>query len=99
MIPGITEEDEDELDMDEDMEVEEVDQFGPELVLSSDLDAIVDEPGGIYTEPVSPLSPMLRVDDELVDAKRTGSSGVPLTAEALQMKLEQDEKLDRQATV
>jgi len=96
MIPGITEEDEDELD-EEDMEVEEVDQFGPELVLSSDLGAIVDEPGEIYTVPVSPLGP-LPPDDDGVEAKRAGSSGTPLTAEALQHKLEEDEKLERQAS-
>ena len=81
MIPGITEEDEEE----EEMEIEEVDQFGPELILSSDVDAPADdEHGEIYTEPASPMSPLPPARDAPTEPKRSGSGGgLPLTAEAL----------------
>ncbi|KAK5173631.1 uncharacterized protein LTR77_002312 [Saxophila tyrrhenica] len=92
MIPGITEEDEDE-----DMEVEEVDQFGPELVLSTHInDAAREESEAVYTEPVSPISPLPRTQhDEVVG---NGSGVVPLTAEALRVKEEEDERVERQAS-
>lgn len=93
MVPGIAEEDED-MEMDEDMEVEEVDQFGPVLGLTSDVDAAVDDSGEAYTEPVSPLSPLPPTDEEPMEPNRTGSAGVPLTAEALARKQEEDEKLE-----
>lgn len=95
MIPGITEEDEDELEMDEDMEVEEVDQFGPEIGGPSDHELVVDDAGEIYTEPVSPLSPLPNAEEDPIDATRSGS--VPLTAQALAQKQEQEEAFERQA--
>ena len=95
MIPGITEEDEDEDDM-EDLEVEEVDHFGPELVLPSDVEGAVDDSGETYTEPVSPLSPLPPPERaETPDSRRPSSSGVPLTAEALAKMNEEESKKEK----
>ena len=97
MIPGITEEDEDvemmEETMEEEMEIEEVDQFGPELVVPSDIEADSAAP---YTEPVSPLSPLPPGQGEAPDSTRNaaGSGGVPLTAQALAKMQEEEEEMD-----
>lgn len=96
MIHGITEEDEEELE--DDMEVEEVDQFGPELQIPSDNDLAVDDVGEIYTEPASPLSPLpMTPGENPMEVKRSGSGGTRLTAEALALKQQEEEKLARQA--
>jgi hypothetical protein len=87
-IPGITEEDEEELELEDD-EVEDVDHFGPELIPPSSVDLAVDEP---YTEPVSPLSPLPPTDEDEAGGSRSGS--VPLTAEALAQKQAEEEKLE-----
>lgn len=95
MIQGITEEDEEAEDT-EDLEVEEVDHFGPELVLPSDAEAVELDVGEIYTEPVSPLSPLPPPEHaEPPDSRRASSSGVPLTAEALAKMNEEEEKKDK----
>lgn len=110
MIPGITEEDEEEDEEElDDMEVEEVDQFGPELgveIVPSDANAALDgDSAGLSTAPVSPLGPFTPpekadplangVPGESGDHVRNGSSGIPLTAEALarnQKVVEEEEK-------
>lgn len=77
----ILEEDEEEVDeMDEEMEVEEVENFGPELVLSSDVEVGTPYPN---TEPVSPTSP-LPPDNQLGSGSaKIDGGGMPLTADAL----------------
>lgn len=92
MIPEIMEEDEDE-EMDE---IEEVDQFGPEIIVPSDLDAAVTDTGEPYTEPVSPISPLPSRDEDRPEPKRSGSGGVPLTAEALAKMQEEEEMKEKQ---
>ena len=96
MIPEITEEDEEEDEI-EDLEVEEVENFGPRFLLSSDLDAAVDDTGEVYTEPVSPMSPLTPKVDEPPTQNRSGSGGVPLTAEALAKMEEEEEEQEKQA--
>lgn len=86
-MPGLTEEDEeeDEGDMEE---YEDINQFGPELNLTA-TDLPSDDGGGLGadTEPTSPLSPLPGQDDSPLAAAGarvvTGTTGVPLTAEAL----------------
>lgn len=92
MMPGVEEEDEEEV-------YEEVDQFGPDLRI------VVDGFSGLgeettdaedATAPVSPMSPMMEgemypIDNTVSGAGVKGGSGVPLTAEALaQMEEEND---------
>ena len=91
MIPGITEEDEEEEDEMEDLEVEEVDHFGAEVALTSDLDAAVDD---TFTEPVSPLTPLPPAEHETRELDPAKGGGVPLTAEALAQMEEEEEELD-----
>jgi len=91
MIPGITEEDEEEDEEVEDLEVEEVDHFGGEAVMTSDLDAAVDE---TFTEPVSPLTPLPPAEHETRELDPVKGGGVPLTAEALAKMEEEEEELD-----
>jgi hypothetical protein len=101
MMPGVEEEDEDEV-------YEEVDQFGPDLRVVVDAfnsrlhDDGTTDPGDI-TAPASPMSPMMEGE---IDPLGGGASsavsdaaggknggGVPLTAEALaQMEEENDAK-------
>ncbi|KAK3700009.1 hypothetical protein LTR37_016169 [Vermiconidia calcicola] len=87
MIQGITEEDEE----DEDMEVEEVDQFGPELAMPSTASAMGDS-GGVYTEPACPFSP---VSPPAAADGTMPPGSVPLTAEALARKQEEEEQKER----
>jgi hypothetical protein len=91
MIPGITEEDEEEDDEMEDLEVEEVDHFGAEAALTSDLDVAVDD---TFTEPVSPLTPLPPGEHEKRELDPAKGGGVPLTAEALAKMEEEEEELD-----
>lgn len=79
MMPGVVEEEDEE--MEQDLEYEEVDQFGPELLISGE--AISDR--AIETEPASPISPMPDREMNPLDPpnKEATGSGVPLTAEAL----------------
>lgn len=77
MMPGVEEEDEDE----EGDVYEEVDQFGPDLRIVVD-GFVVDEPatsaeGENFTAPVSPMSPMLEGEMELL-----GSSAAAVAAAA-----------------
>ena len=91
MIPGITEEDEEEMleEEEEEMDGEEVDAFGPELVLPSDVSAAVEADGE-----VSPLSPTpLERQQPPEFPEKPGSSVQPLTAQALaKMQEEEEEK-------
>lgn len=84
----ILEEDEEEEDDVEDVD-DEVENFGPELVLPSDGEA----GDGAYTEPVSPMSPLAIHEerDPMADsaAAANGGGGVPLTADALAKMEEQ----------
>ncbi|EME39598.1 hypothetical protein DOTSEDRAFT_75299 [Dothistroma septosporum NZE10] len=96
MMPGLTEEDEEEEE--EDMEeYEDIDQFGPELNLNT-ADLPIDD-GGLRVDiaPVSPLSPLPRHDDSPLASAgarhAVGTTGVPLTAEALaKLDLEGEKK-------
>lgn len=93
-MPGVEEEDEEE-EVDEEIEYEEVDQFGPELAAAA-TDAAAGEGTsdvGFDTAPVTPLSPLAGQDD----AKQLGgplseSPSVPLTAEALAKLGEEEQK-------
>lgn len=88
MIQGITEED-------EEMDIEEVDQFGPELIMPSELEAAAadHDTGESYAEPVSPISISPGPEHDETTKLRSGSGGVPLTAQALaKMQEEEDEK-------
>lgn len=88
----ILEEDEEGVDeMDEEMEVEEVENFGPELIIPSDIDAAGDDSGEPETEPVSPLSPVPPGNEQPSDPTMAGSGGMPLTADALAKMQEQEE--------
>lgn len=89
MMPGVEEEDEDE----EMEEYEDVDQFGPELQITS---VEGQSEMGPETEPVSPLSPLPGQEEEnpLAAADTTGS--VPLTAEALAKLGEEEDKKEAQ---
>ena len=102
MITGITEEDEEaaelEMEMLEDEEVEDVDQFGPVLNLASSdvgvsasgLRASEDLP-----EPVTPLSPLPPVDEDGISPKSMLDGTTPLTAEALaKMAAQEQQKED-----
>ncbi|KAK5122432.1 hypothetical protein LTR85_004016 [Meristemomyces frigidus] len=96
MITGITEEDEEDEDEMEDMDVEEVDHFGPELVLpGGELEEAV---GGDVAEeePISPMSQLPAADE--AEEEAPGSAGkagkVPLTAEALAKMEEEEEAKD-----
>ncbi|KAK4542122.1 hypothetical protein LTR36_007153, partial [Oleoguttula mirabilis] len=94
MITGITEEEEEEQDdMMEDMEVEEVDQFGPELVLPG---SALEEGGAgeASEEPISPLSQLPAVGDEQLGSIAEAGGKVPLTAEALAKMEEEEEAKD-----
>lgn len=95
-IAAIEEDEEEEDVFDDGMEVEEVDQFGPRLVIPlSDPDASAGALGvdaGTDTEPVSPLSPLPSAgleDFPLDSAPGASSGGVPLTAQAL-AKMEEE---------
>lgn len=94
MIPGITEEDEEEDEEMEDMEVEEVDHFGAEMAPTSDVDVPVDDAGTTYTEPVSPLTPLPPAEH---DVRQLSVGAVPLTAEALAMKEEEEEEIEKRS--
>lgn len=93
-MPGVEEEDEDEV-------YEEVDQFGPDLRIVVDAFSGLDEgttDAGDATAPVSPMSPMMEGESDMLgaatsDAGVKNGGGVPLTAEALaQMEEENDAK-------
>lgn len=93
MMPGVEEEDENEV-------YEEVDQFGPDLRIVVDGFSGLDEAttdAGDATAPVSPMSPIMaegETDPALNAVSGAGvknGGGVPLTAEALaQMEEEND---------
>lgn len=92
MMPGVEEEDEEE-DVEE---YEDVDQFGPELQITS---VEGQSEIGPETEPVSPLSPLPGQEEEnpLDAAASTGS--VPLTAEALAKLSEEADKKEAEEAV
>lgn len=98
MMPGVEEEDEEEGDEEV---YEEVDQFGPDLRIVVDgfvdVEGTTTDAGGEYTAPVSPMSPMMEQETDLlskaaVDAGVKDGGGVPLTAEALAMMEEENDK-------
>lgn len=94
VIPAIEEDVEEEEEvLDEEVEVEEIDQFGPRLVIPSDFDAAAGAAGGgTDTEPVSPLSPLPSAGQEqFPDSPPAPSGGIPLTAHALARMEEEEE--------
>lgn len=84
MMPGLEEEDEEEMD---DIEYEEIDQFGPELGAATG-----EEATNTDVEPISPLSPLPGDEENPLNAAAVAISGggQPLTAEAL-AKLSEEE--------
>ena len=91
MIHGITEEDEEEDEM-EDIDMEEGDQFGPEIGVHSDIETTLDHHRDSRIMPVSPLSPLTPEHEKQDDLGSSTGSGVPLTAEALAKMQEQEEE-------
>lgn len=99
MMPGLTEEDEEEAEVEEEMEEYEEDQFGPELagVVSND-EATTNADG---VEPVSPLSPIPGEEENPLNAAvevLAAGSGQPLTAEALAKLSEEEAALEEKAS-
>lgn len=93
VIPSIEEdvEEEEEEVFDGDVFVEEVDDFGPRLVIPTDHDASAGAAGGTDTEPVSPLSPLPSAGhQEVPEPTVLAGGGVPLTAHALARMEEED---------
>ena len=91
----ILEEDEEEEEGFDEMEVEEVENFGPELIIPSDIDLGGHDSAEPYTEPVSPSSPFPPEHETLPDPTLAGSGGMPLTADALaKMQEQQDESTE-----
>jgi hypothetical protein len=93
MMPGVEEEDEDEI-------YEEVDQFGPDLRIVVDAFSGLDggtTDAGDLTAPVSPMSPGMEGELDPIataaisDAGVKNGGGVPLTAEALAMMEEEND--------
>ncbi|CAK4029282.1 serine threonine- kinase [Lecanosticta acicola] len=100
MMPGVEEEDEEELE-DDDGDYEEVDHFGPELVVATSDAGMTGRSGG-DTEPASPLSPSPGQEEEdplgpggNAEALKS-SGGVPLTAEALAKLDTEEERKDKE---
>lgn len=87
----ILEEDEDMDETGED--IEEVEHFGPELVLPNDAEQGVDDNADPWSDPVSPLSPLVLDQEQLPEAPNSVSNGMPLTADALaQIQAHEDKK-------
>jgi len=90
-MPGVEEEDEEEdEEAVEDVDYEEVDQFGPELAAAAEAPSEV----AFDTAPATPLSPLPGEEEskQLGAPENKTSPGLPLTAEALQKLGEEEEK-------
>lgn len=106
MMPGVEEEDEEAEGEGEDV-YEEVDQFGPDLriVVDGFVDVegtITDAEGENFTAPVSPMSPMMEQETDLLSSAAAidaaggvkDGGGIPLTEAALAMMEEENDKVE-----